>query len=171
LIEAVKKSLSFELFSNAAFLCEKLYAQTKETKNEEVKLLLAECYLGIFEGITIKGEGKAYKAYEVLKDCQANANRYKFALVCLKLNKLADAERVLLNKRAFKNQPGQSEYSVPNGAAGFYLLGLVCEKQIKIKDAIEFYTKALELDPTLWCAYEKLCKLNQNLNPKTIFND
>lgn len=35
----------------------------------------------------ILGEGKAYKAYEVLKDCTQNANRYKFALTCLKLNK------------------------------------------------------------------------------------
>ena len=33
------------------------------------------------------GEGKAYKAHEVLKDCVQNANRYKFALTCVKLNK------------------------------------------------------------------------------------
>ena len=46
------------------------------------------------------GEGKAYKAYEVLKDCQANANRYRLALTCLKLNKLQEAEKALLNKKA-----------------------------------------------------------------------
>jgi len=40
----VKQSLRNELYSNAAFLCERLYA---EVKSEEVKLLLAECYLGI----------------------------------------------------------------------------------------------------------------------------
>jgi hypothetical protein len=71
-----------ELFSNASFLCERLFA---EVKNEEVKLLLSECYLGMLifsymliiklssniSNPTIKlGEGKAYKAYEVLKDCQ-----------------------------------------------------------------------------------------------------
>ena len=43
LIEAVKQSIRNELFANASFLCERLYA---EVKNEDVKLLLAECYLG-----------------------------------------------------------------------------------------------------------------------------
>lgn len=46
------------------------------------------------------GEGKAYKAYEILKDCANPANRYKFALTCIKLNKLQEAEKALLNKRA-----------------------------------------------------------------------
>ena len=50
--------------------------------------MLAESYLG---------DGKAYKAYEVLKGCSSNANRYKLALTCLKLNKLAEAEKVLLD--------------------------------------------------------------------------
>ena len=86
-MESVKQSIRNELYSNAAFLCERLFA---EVKSEEVRLLLAECYLG---------EGKAFKAYEVLKDCQSNANRYKFALVCLKLNRFQEAEKALLNKR------------------------------------------------------------------------
>ena len=49
---------------------------------------------------------------------------------------------------------------VPNGAAGLYLLGQVRELQSKRKDAIKNYRKALELDPTLWCAYERLCALD-----------
>jgi hypothetical protein len=57
LIESVKSSLRNELYQNASFLCERLYA---EVKNEEIKLLLSECYLG---------ESKTYKAYEILKDC------------------------------------------------------------------------------------------------------
>ena len=57
-----------------------------------MRLLLAESYLG---------EGKAYKAYEVLKGgggggCTTGPNRYKLALTCLKLNLLAEAEKVLL---------------------------------------------------------------------------
>lgn len=43
LIEAVKSSLRNELFNNASFLCERVFA---ECKNEEVRLLLAECYMG-----------------------------------------------------------------------------------------------------------------------------
>ena len=55
--------------------------------NEDVRLLLAESYLG---------EGKAYKAYEVLKPCTSPVNRYKYALTCIKLNKLGEAERALI---------------------------------------------------------------------------
>jgi len=43
LIESIKASLNHELYSNAAFLCEKLYAHVQ---NEDVKHLLAQCYLG-----------------------------------------------------------------------------------------------------------------------------
>jgi anaphase-promoting complex subunit 3 len=75
LLEAVKQSLKHDLFSNAVFLCERLFA---EVKNEDTRLLLAECYMG---------EGKVHKVYEILKDCTSAANRYKFALACIKLNK------------------------------------------------------------------------------------
>jgi hypothetical protein len=63
LYESAKNSLRFELYSNAAFLCERLLAclnGSSENQQEEVKLMLAESYLG---------EGKAWKAYEVLKEC------------------------------------------------------------------------------------------------------
>ena len=84
LLESAKNSLRYELYGNASFLCERLLAQID---NEEVRLLLAESYLG---------EGKAYKAYEVLKGCTTGPNRYKLALTCVKLNQLAEAEKVLL---------------------------------------------------------------------------
>lgn len=98
--EAVKSSMRNELYANASFLCERLYA---EVKNEDVRLLLAECYLGK-KHLTLTdyplGEGKAYKSYEVLRGSQSNANRYKFAITCLKLNKLAEAEKALLNRNS-----------------------------------------------------------------------
>ena len=106
------------------------------------------------------GEGKAYKAFEVLKDTSSPANRYKFALACLKLNRIVDAEKALLNKKTLKgHHMMEIEKHVPNGAAGFYLLGKICEKEVRQKEAYEYYHKAVELDPTLWCAYERLCKL------------
>ena len=40
-----------------------------------------------------------------------------------------------------------------------YLLGYIREMQTKRKDATKNYIKALEMDPTLWCAYERLCHL------------
>ena len=49
--------------------------------------------------------------------------------------------------------------NVANGSYGFYLLGVVCEKQTRYADAKEYYSKAIEINPTLWSAYEKLGKL------------
>ena len=63
------------LTSNAIFLSERLIA---ECDNEETRNILAECYIS---------ENKHYKAYEILKNCKSEMNTYKFALVCLKLNK------------------------------------------------------------------------------------
>ena len=48
---------------------------------------------------------------------------------------------------------------VPHGASGLYLLGHVRELQSKHKEAIKNYRQALKLDPTLWCAFERLCAL------------
>lgn len=96
-----------ELYNNAAFLCERLMA-VSSMDGEDAKLMLAESYIG---------EGRSYKAYEVLKNCQQPESRYKHALTCIKLKKYSEAERALLGGRGkfdLKN--------VPNGAAGFYLL-------------------------------------------------
>ena len=49
--------------------------------------------------------------------------------------------------------------SIPNGAGGYYYLGFVCERQGKTKEASECYQKALQLQPSLWCAFERLCHL------------
>lgn len=59
-----------------------------ENDCEEARAILAECYLA---------EMKAYKAYHILKDCKSEQNKYKFAVVCLKLNKLNDAEKALMS--------------------------------------------------------------------------
>jgi len=106
--------------------------------------LLAQCYLG---------EGKAYKAYEVLKDCQSPKNRYKFALTCIKLNRYNEAELALTGaklpanfKRGENNHLNLNDNQfIPNGASGFYLLGYVLEKQYKKPIAEKAYEKALSL--------------------------
>lgn len=59
LMQAIHDHCKNELYANASFLAERLYGQVK---NEDVKLLLAQCYCG---------ENKIYKAYEVLKDCKS----------------------------------------------------------------------------------------------------
>lgn len=49
--------------------------------------------------LTDIGEGKTYKAYEVLKDAESPSNRYKFALTCIKLGKYEEAELALTGAR------------------------------------------------------------------------
>lgn len=98
----------------------------------------------------ILGEDKAYKAYEVLKECQSAKNRYKFAITCIKLNKFHDAEQALTGARLLSNKSNsgymknndlnlKENVNIPNGASGYYLLGFVLEKQFKEKIAIECY--------------------------------
>jgi hypothetical protein len=53
------------------------------------------------------GEGKAYKAYEVLKDCQSSKNRYKFAIICIKLNRYNEAELALTGAKLPQNARNQ----------------------------------------------------------------
>ena len=89
--------------------------------NDEVRLLLAESYLG---------ESKPYKAYDVLKPSTSPANRYKLALTCMKLEKYSEAEKVLLdqtNIRSIGLMESDHLKKVPNGAAGLFLLGQVRE--------------------------------------------
>ena len=162
LIDAVFDSLQNHIYSNAVFLAERLVA---ERNSEETRAILAECYLS---------EMKPYKAYEVLKDCKNQQNRYKFALTCFKLNKLKEAEKALSTPYELSGSKYLFNYSVspenvPNGSYGLYLLGLINEKLQKYTDAKSYYNKALEMNPTLWVAYEKLCKLGESINPTNIF--
>lgn len=66
------------------------------TNNKFFSIFKMQEILTLFEYI---GDGKAYKAYEVLKNSTNNANRYKFALTCFKLNKLQEAEKALLQRK------------------------------------------------------------------------
>lgn len=61
---------------------------------------------------------------------------------------------------------------MPNGAAGLYMLGWVRELLTKRGDAIKAYEKAIEKDPTLWCAFERLCVLKPNdVEPLKYFSE
>ena len=95
-------------------------------------------------------------------------NRYKFALVCMKLQKCAEAEKALILRPA---NDMLEDMQVVGGAAGYFLLGSISEKQTRQKEAIRYYTKALELDPTLWIAFEKLCRLAPQVKPDVYFRE
>jgi hypothetical protein len=52
---------------------------------------------------------------------------------------------------------------VPQGAAGLFLLGKLCHKAHRPKHAGAYYRLALKVEPTLWGAYEALCRLDPRL--------
>lgn len=77
--------------------------------------------------------------------------RYLFAKCCIELGKLNEAETALL--------PENDVAQVPNGAAGYYLLGRVYQLSNRHNIAVAYYNTALQLDPMMWCAHEELCTL------------
>jgi anaphase-promoting complex subunit 3 len=111
------------------------------------------------------------KAYEILQGCTSPANRYKLALLCIKLNRHEEAERALLNKKpsGMRQLREDVENVVPNGAAGHYLLGLIYQKRSRDKEASAHFIQALKLNPTLWCAFEKLTAINPDINLDVLF--
>lgn len=50
---------------------------------------------------------------------------------------------------------------VPNGAAGWYLLGRINRLTGRPGRAAEFYSRALQMDPMLWVAFTELCMLGK----------
>ena len=97
----------------------------------------------------------------------AQDNRYLLAWCGYKLNKLREAKSCLLTGTQIKQRGGpkaatmaQME-SIPGGARGCHLLGLICEKDNCMQHAVEYYKAALQLDPFLWESYEHLCLLGK----------
>lgn len=103
-----------------------------------------------------------------MKESKTESNRYKFAVSCIKINKYKEAEKALLGSETMKIK---NYDNVANGSYGLYLLGVVCEKQTRYADSKEYYLKALEQNPTLWSAYEKLGRLGEQVNPTRVFSE
>ena len=80
----------------------------------------------------------------------------------MKMQKYEEAEKALKLPEDFK---------AVGGAPGLYLLGTIIERQARQREAIVLYKKALELDPTLWIAFEKLCKLEPKIRIESLFKD
>lgn len=64
--------------------------------------------------------------------------------------------------------PNRQPPKVPQGAAGLFLLGRLCHKAQRPRHAQTYYRLALKLDPTLWGAYEALCRLDPRLAGRAI---
>jgi anaphase-promoting complex subunit 3 len=144
LIQNIKESFNYHLVSNASFLAEKLLA---EKDNEETRLILAECYFA---------EAKHNMVYQLLKSCQSSACRYLFSMAAIRLNKTDQAEATLLRiDRTPEAQGGGNPYAN-------YLLGEAFERSGKEEEAVKYYKLALDKNPYLWVAFEKICKLTSS---------
>ena len=71
---------------------------------------------------------------------------------------MTEAEAVLL--------PNNGVDSVPNGAAGVYLLGRVYQLSNRHNPAVQQFQRALQMDPLMWCAFEQLCALSPEADAK-----
>lgn len=136
LLHNIKESFQHHVVSNATFLAEKLLA---ERDTEETRLVLGECYFA---------EAKHNMVYRLLKGCQTPAAKYLFSMAAIRINKFENAENTLLSDPA----------CLENGF-GYYLIGEAYERSELATKAVGFYRQALEKNPSLWVAFEKLCKL------------
>ena len=157
LYELAQTYLDLFLYENSVFYAEKLYC---ECQNEEVCYLLAKGYIGL---------GKFHQAYQILKDTKGHQCRYLFVIICIKLNKFIDAEKGILTKKLFGKGLNHKDLEevVPQGAYGYYLYGNILEKLNRKNDAFQAYKKSLDIDPFMWCSFNKLCKID----PKKIDNN
>ncbi|KAL1520325.1 hypothetical protein AB1Y20_021915 [Prymnesium parvum] len=143
-----QQSLQNHLYENAIFLAERVVA---ESTTEASKLLLATCY---FQA------GASNRAEMVLLGAKAPQNRYLLALCHMRLGKLNEAQHALLGS---SSHDAAATAAVPNGAAGLYLLGMICLKSQQRERAVTYFTRCLALNPFLWSAYEALCQLGAPL--------
>ena len=157
LYELSQTYLDLFLYENAVFYAEKLYC---ECQSEDVCYLLAKGYIGM---------GKFHQAFQILKDTKGHQCRYLFVIICIKLNKFIEAEKGILTQKLFGKGINNKELDevMPQGAYGYYLYGNILEKLNRKNDAFQAYKNSLDIDPFMWCSFNKLCKID----PKNIDNN
>ncbi|QDZ20960.1 cell division cycle protein 27-like protein [Chloropicon primus] len=155
--EQIWRSLRLNLVSNACFIAERLCAENRE--DEENAYILAVTYHRL---------GKPLRAKEALRGRQSEQCRYLLAQCHIELGDLIEAEKELLGSESTSEhdidagmsyESGEYQNRLPNGAAGFYLLGHICRLSGRGQQAVKHLKTALELNPLLWSAYEELCQL------------
>ena len=174
------------LYSNAIFLAERLYA---EYCTEENRYLLAKCYIkcGLHRKAMSLLESSnssrnrylyAYCCFHLGKLGEAETallagtpikekgptecREYILKNICNSNNNTSTKEEKAINDE--ESSSLNSNSCIPNGAAGIFLLGRICQRAYRRQHAIEYFKLALEVDPYMWCAFEALCKVDMNVN-------
>ena len=141
-------SLQNHLHENAIFLAERAVA---EQACDASKLLLATCHYSA---------GAANRAVVILQGCSAPENRYLLALCCMRLGRLPEAQTALLGPAM---PDTEATAALPNGAAGLYLVGIICLKMQQRQRATKYLTRCLGSNPFMWSAHEALSQLGAAL--------
>ncbi|ORX89558.1 hypothetical protein K493DRAFT_67309 [Basidiobolus meristosporus CBS 931.73] len=163
--------LDHDLVENATFFAERLHAYA--TLDEETHYLLAKCFL----------RSKKYNsAYHVLRNPQSAVGKFLLASCCRYLNKLEEAEGLLLSllsdetltpeEIVLDKIDHQSRLKCPDQSIVHFNLGLVYRKLERHADAEKQFSKCLELNPFHWAAFENLCSIKNGagIDVSCIFN-
>jgi anaphase-promoting complex subunit 3 len=127
------------LYENAKFFAERLYygnPNSDQMLKSEYLFLLAKCY---------HGQGKVRQVYHLLKEDTYLPNRYLFAQSCIALSKYPDAEKALFPfKNIHPNEITEKDLAfIPGGAAGLYLLGVICRHEQRKDYAIAYFQQTI----------------------------
>ena len=151
LLTMARYYFSLRIFDTCEFYCEAILNDYKN--NIDTIYLLSQAYFA---------QGFIVKAYNFLKKdeiirAESMEIKYFLAELCLKLNYLDEGIEVLLGKNNdCKEVLKSSNFTLPNGAYGYFLLGKILESKLKFVEACQAFSKAIKLDPFLIKAYEKL---------------
>jgi hypothetical protein len=128
--------LSLYQYSTAQFYSERLYSISSISDH---LYLLAKCYYL---------QGNIRQVYYLLREEKISLScRYLFAIVCITLGKLNEAEESLLPFEHLnpKNMINEDIKDIPGGTNGLYLLGVICKKEQRKEFAIAYFKKCLEV--------------------------
>uniref|UniRef100_A0A2I3TCB3 Cell division cycle 27 n=1 Tax=Pan troglodytes TaxID=9598 RepID=A0A2I3TCB3_PANTR len=149
---ATWQALNHYAYRDGVFLAERLYA---EVHSEEALFLLATCSYR---------QGKAYKAYRLLKghSCPTPQCKYLLAKCCFDVSKLAEGEQIL-SGGVFHKQKSHDDIVTEFGDSACFplpLLGYVYCKTDRL---------SLSLNPFLWYPFESLCEIGEKPDPDERF--
>ena len=178
LFRVVEGYLSVALFDTARFYAERLLCcccndistqiERKYSYNASLHQL-ALCYFRL---------GKFQQTYLILLDQCSSAstlpaspfaqkykysledNKYLFALACFGLDKLIEAEKVLLTV-SFTDLAASKRLLA---SSILHLLGKICRRQHRRDVAIKYFTDSLKLDPFLWSSITELSELGVDID-------
>jgi anaphase-promoting complex subunit 3 len=159
--QLVERYAAYYLHDTALYFAERLYYENSSDANLHT---LASCYYR---------QGKLSQVCLVLQDCINTTtlleNKYLYALACVSLDKLSEAEYALTPRCHSNKLTVEAVGDTPGGACGVFLLGRICRMQHRREPAVTYYKLSLLMDPYLWCAIAELSDMGVAIDVKQLF--